>query len=789
MKFNALLTLTLACASIVPAAPRPKPKPRALARPAALAGPAPSPEDQALRDWSRQPFSDLGSHGVLWREGNGLLAWRLDTATAFGSLATTPNPAKTLVALSLGVAVEGEPTVRFSAIPSTLASWPLWAQEQSQDQGLQADVVTLYSAPDVIVAAVNLRNTGATPLRLRPVLGLRRPGQGLKATAELSAKFPALWLSLDRGAALGRPLKEAVGAWLGAQAWRASSHGQDLSPRISSPVNGDLDLALTWTTPQLLRPGASLRIPVLLAWGSDMDGVQRAAQAQWTAAALPQGLAWGRAKQRWAALKAALPAVDPQRLPLLRRAALALLSDRYGARSALNADALSSAKGDNDSFDCVDTPWAALGLAELDLPAAEGALLDQASFSAAAPAAVPPFTGEEKLQWEAAGLPLNAWAAWELYHRDPDSARAAAFLGHLGERLRNECAWWPPNRDGDGNGLYAFARDEEKPPYLRRGTPLLDAPLGLSPAAVSGVLAAPAGLTQPALSLEVWSLALTSLVAWQYQAASALADAAGDGPGAQRWLGLSQHSQDALRQAGWDADRGAYRQDLDGLWPLVLGLETDPLRVQSELQQLLPRLGQDPAPWVVAGQWEPWRVYLVARALAAYGYFNEAHAVLHAFLDTMNAQANFPAEMGPQSHPSQAPSAASAAVVLESILDRQEQEVFLTPQTGEFTAGWLQFRSLDGTFYMKRTKIPAKNSVYAKIKVETPSHGPILTENAFIFSAPESMAIQIQCERGMDISNLAHPKRLIFKAAHKVELLVPAKARMLVQFEVEAKQN
>ena len=51
------------------------------------------------------------------------------------------------------------------------------------------------------------------------------------------------------------------------------------------------------------------------------------------------------------------------------------------------------------------------------------------------------------------------------------------------------------------------------------------------------------------------------------------------------------------------------------------------------------------------------------------------------------------------------------------------------------------------------------------------------------------MAIQIQCERGMDISNLAHPKRLIFKAAHKVELLVPAKARMLVQFEVEAKQN
>ncbi|HTB34510.1 MAG TPA: hypothetical protein VK842_06575, partial [bacterium] len=503
----------------------------------------------------------------------------------------------------------------------------------------------------------------------------------------------------------------------------------------------------------------------------------------------PQGLAWGRAKQRWAALKAALPGVDPKRQRLLRRAALALVGDRYGARAALAADAVSSAKGDNDSFGCLDTPWAALGLAELDPAAAEAALLDQASFSAAVPAPVPPFTGEEKLQWEAAGLPLNAWAAWELYHRDPDSARAAAFLGHLGDRLRNECAWWPPNRDGDGNGLYAFARDEEKPPYLQRSTPVLDFPVAVSPEAGSGVLAAPGPVSPAALSLESWSLALTSLVAWQYQAASALADAAGDAPGSQRWLGLSQHSQDALRQAGWDPGRGAYRQDLDGLWPLVLGLETDPLRAQSELQQLLPHLGQDPPPWMVAGQWEPWRVYWTARALAAYGYFNEAHGVLNQMLDGMDALGTFPSEMGPQSHANQAPSAATAAVIMESILDRQEQEVFLTPQTGEFSAGWLQFRSLDGTFYMKRTKIPLKNSLYAKIKIETPNHGPILTENALIFSAPEAMGVQIQSERGMDISNLAHPVRLIFKSAHKVELLVPAKARMLVRFEPEAKQN
>ena len=90
---------------------------------------------------------------------------------------------------------------------------------------------------------------------------------------------------------------------------------------------------------------------------------------------------------------------------------------------------------------------------------------------------------------------------------------------------------------------------------------------------------------------------------------------------------------------------------------------------------------------------------------------------------------------------------------------------------------------------MKRTKIPSKNGVYTKIKVETPQHGSILAGNTFIFSAPEAMAIQIQSERAMDISNLAHAQRLIFKGAHKVELLVPAKARMMVRFVMEAKQK
>ena len=556
---------------------------------------------------------------------------------------------------------------------------------------------------------------------------------------------------------------------------------------MGRPLSHGLALELTWNLSQLIRPGQVLRVPVLLAWGPDLGAVQKAALGQWNASALPLGRAWAAAKARWMALRRVLPPVEPRWRRLELKAALALAQDRYRARAALACDAISVAKGVNDSFSSVESPLASLGLAETDPAAAEGSLLDLTSFSAAQPAPVPPYTGEEKLQWDAAGLPLSAWAGWELYHRDPDGPRASAFLRQLGAHLRNECAWWPPNRDGDGNGLYAFARNEEKPAYLRRLAP--PRVLFQAPAPLSATVAVP-GLTPTAtVDLETWSLPLTSLVTWQMQAASALADAAGDPASAQQCLAWAQQCQAALHDLAWDASLGAYAQGLDGFWPLLLGLEPDPVRIGQELNYLKASLTQVPRPWVIQGQWEPWRVYLLARTLAAYGDLAAAQALKAQTLDALAASPVLDGTLGLTDTAQAADNAATAAVALEFLLDRQEQEMFLTAQTGEFQASWLQFRSLDGLFYMKRTKLDKKIGPYAKLKIETPKHGLILAEQAFIISSPESTVMQIQSERALDITRLGPHPRGVFKAAHKVEWLLPARVRFLIQFEPEAKQK
>jgi hypothetical protein len=736
--------------------------------------PAVPAEDQGLADWSLQPFSDLASHGVLWHRGQGLMAWRLCSARAFGSLAAAPHGAKLLFDLTFDVQVEGEASPRFAALSATVESWPRWAVERAEDRGLQAEAITVFSGQDVVVAAVDLRNGGNRPLLLRPRLHLRRDGNGLRGSAQLSARYPALWLALDRSQAVGRRLVENAGIWMGAEAWTADLAGATMTARQSQDLGDQgLELTLSWQAPETLAPGQTLRVPLLLAWGTDMDSVQKTAENQWVQSALPMGKAYAAARDRWRVTEAHLPKVA-EHARLLKRAALNLTLSEYGPQAALSAAQFSADKGLRDAFFSVDTPLAALGWAELDVDKAEAALLDLAGFSAAAPAAVPPYTGEEKLPWDAAGLPLNAWAAWELYHRDPKPARAAQFLAGFGTRLRNECAWWPPNRDGDGNGLYAFAREEEKPAYMLR----------------QDALAAGSNPTAGATMLESWSLALSSLVAWQMQAAAALAQAAGNQGESEQLMQVARHSQDAIHAQAWDVSRSAYVQGLDGMWPLLLGLESDEGRAKAELDGWIPSLSvPDKEIWMEGDVWEPWRVYLVARTLSLYGYFDQSRKISEDFLSKTEKIGSFPAEIHQDGTYDPGSSAATAAAVMEFLLERQEQEVFLTQNTGEFTARWIQFRSLDGSFYMKRSILPDRKEKYAEIKVETPLHGKIMHENAFIISCPESLAVQIQSDRGINISPIAKPDQLIFKDAHRVELLIPARKAILVRFMADAKQN
>jgi hypothetical protein len=738
------------------------------ASPARAKAAAPAPMDLGLADWSLQPLSDFASHGVLWRRKPGLLAWRLSSARAFGSLAAAPNNAKLFFDFDLTVLVDGAPGPRFASATASVENWPLWASESAQDAGLRAGAVTLFSARDTALAVVTLENIGGKTLRLRPCLSLRRDGQGLNAGVELSPRYPAVWLSLDRSQAVGRSLVDYAGVWMGVPDLRAVQGGALLRPRETRSLNGqDLDLSLCAGRAQVLAPGQTLRLPILLAWGEDLPTVQRAAEQAWKSSALPPGQAYARARNRWALIEARLPRI-PQHERLLRRAALDLLLSDYGRQAALGADQFSAQKGVRDAFFSVDTPLAALGWAELDVGKAEGAVLDLSSFSASAPAAVPPYTGDEKLLWDASGLPLNGLVAWELYHRDPQPLRAAQFLSAFGERLRNECAWWPPNRDGDGNGLYAFAAEEEEPSYLQSSdTPDFSSPVGL----------------------ETWSLALTSLVAWQMQVAAALAQAVGNQDESVRLLAVARHSQEAIHDQAWDLTQSAYVQGLDGFWPLSLGLETDENRAQSEIAYILKQVAQKKEPWLEQGSWEPWRVYFAARTLAAFGYFKESKEISDDFINKMEKMDSFPSKIAADGTYQGGGSAATAAAVMELLLEREQQEVFLNHSTGEFSARFLQFRSLDGSFYMKRTKLPLKNEKYAQIKIETPNHGKILSENAFIFSCPESLVIQIQSQTGMDISPAASPARLIFKDAHQVELLVPSSRRILVRFVSEQKQK
>ncbi|HTB21302.1 MAG TPA: hypothetical protein VK914_01200 [bacterium] len=734
--------------------------------------PFPAPKqaaDPGLADWSLQPFSDFASHGVLWRRGPGLLAWRLSSARAFGSLAAAPNPAKLLFDLDLSVLVEGQARPRFVSVTASLEDSPLWSSEMAQDSGLRAKAVTLFCSQDVALAVLTLENTGGTAIKLRPSLNLSRDGLGLAGAVQVSGHYPAVWLSLDRGQALGRSFVEYAGVWMEAPDLSVSMGGQGLKARQTRALDSQgFHLSMSWNRARLLKPGQGLRLPILLAWGNDEAAVQKTAETQWLAWALPQGKALIQAHKRWAAMLAPLPRLA-QHERLLQRAALDLYLDKYGRQEALGADEFSAQKGLRDAFFSVDTPLAALGWSELDMGTAQGAVLDLSSFSARASAAVPPYCGDEKLSWDAAGLPLNALAAWELYHRDPQPQRAAQFLGTFGQRLRNECAWWPPNRDGDGNGLYAFSGAEEEPSYMQ--------------APDSSVFSKP-------VSLESWSLSLTSLVAWQMQVAAALAQAAGNKQESDQLLAISKHSQEAIHDQAWDLTRSAYVQGLDGFWPLFLGLDNDNTRAKDEIEGwFLKALAQNQDPWIENGSWEPWRVYFAARTLAAYGYFKESKAISDDFIDKMEKMDSFPSKINADGTFEGGDSAATAATILEFLLEREQQEVFLTPSSGEFSSRFIQFHSLDGSFYMRRMQLPQKNDKYALIKIETPKHGKIMDEKAFIFSCPESLTVQIQSSMGLDISRAGSPGRLIFKDAHQVELLAPARQRILVRFVSEQKQK
>ena len=201
----------------------------------------------------------------------------------------------------------------------------------------------------------------------------------------------------------------------------------------------------------------------------------------------PQGQGLGQRQAAMGGLEAALPAAGPQApAPAAPGGAWTCSATDYGARRRLERGRAQPAKGVSDAFYCVDTPWAALGLARAGPARGRRRLAGPGQLQRRGAGAGAAFTGEEKLAWEAAGLPLNAWAAWELYHRDPTRPRAARFPWPPGrapaQRVRLVAA--QPGRRRQRP--LRLCRDEEKP--LEAVHAPLDFPVASSPS--SGVLAA-----------------------------------------------------------------------------------------------------------------------------------------------------------------------------------------------------------------------------------------------------------------------------------------------------------
>jgi hypothetical protein len=760
-----ILALSLALALTAQA----KPKKRARAR---AHVPAQTEEaDKNLVDFSVQPFSDLGSHMVALRKSSaGFASWDLSSAMAFGSLAASPHPAKRLFNLRVEAEISGQADSLFPKSSScTAEDFPRWSSAKAADGQVTAEAVLLYPETDALVLAVNFINHGRSTLKLKPRLVLAGGGDDVDSTATLDAKTGVLTLVLDRSKLVQRQLVESIcvqaGSGKAAGIFSATSmkNADNLSEAPLVGLGG-FTVALGPAAFSTLRPGQALRFPVAFSIGPDEKEAALPMSRIWTRWALPKGEALSKAQARWGLTAARLPkAVDPKFERLSRAAALTLLMSQYAKRGELRSDMFSQAKGYRDAFFSEGLPMAALGWSELDHGAAEAALLELSSFSAAAPAPVPPHTGEELLLWEASGLPLHGLAAWELYQRDPELARAGDFLKGMGQHLRNECAWWPSHRDGDGNGLYAFADQEERPWYQRASEPSPQAPQGLSGSA----------------ELQTYNIALSALVGWQMQAASAMAEAAGEKDESQKLMAESAHIAASLKRNTRSA-QGIYEQGLDGLLPYMLGLDQDLPMARQALGQLTRSAEADALPFLEDGLFHPWRAYLMLKTLSLFGEQDSARLAASKILAFMDGKAFYSAYT-PSGDGVGAPGdAPTAAAVLECSLERYQQEAFLLADTKAISGRLLQLRSPDGAFYLKRTGLSEAKAPYDTLSLSSTGSGAILSDGAFVLSAEKELRLSLISQWGLDISE-GKGQRQLFQGTKRADFIAHANTPYLVK--------
>jgi hypothetical protein len=739
-----------------------------------------------LIDWSNQPFSDEASHYTATHlKDRGLSAYRFKSASALGEFTAFNGGKRFLFDTKVEVLPENGQPLFDEKIKSVVRYYPRWIFENASDKNLSADSALLMPSEDVFVMVITFKNESKSVINFRPRLVLEGADQGVDYTGRFLAKDQVFTLNSDFSAVAGSSYREEMAVKAGESKLQIFFEGDGalddkINPDTNKLVTSRFKLVMQITQPVSLSAGQSLRFPVLFSFSNQPGQAVSKVDSNWTKWALPRGNAYQRAKTRWDLTVSRLP-VPANRADLLtsRRAALTLLLSEYAPRGEMLTPMFSLAKSGFDAFFAAEMPIIALGWTELDNGKAQQALEQMTAFASAAPAPVPPYTGEKLLLWEVSGFGLHAFAGWELYRRDDNVARAGVFFSSLSKKLRNESAWWPLNRDGDGNFLYAFSRPEEQPLYQRW---LEKAALGADP---EQYLEAP---LYKDIKLQTYSVALTSLMGWLFQMAALAADAADQSDETDKHLENFKNIQTALLQRCWRQEQGVYEQGLDGFFPFLLGVDTDPARARLAIENhLLPLIENEVLPFTEQGVFIPWRAYLMTRVLGLFGYRAEAAKASRKILDFFSDKKSFHSLYSVSGQALGAPGdAATAASVLALALDRHEQSAYILADTASVGGRLLEVRTPEGSLFITRDDLSSRKEIYPELSVSSARGGSILEEGAFIITSAEKGKIVINSLFSLKISEMAS-KRILFEKARKPGFIMEKGRRYLVEMDMISK--
>jgi hypothetical protein len=736
----------------------------------AFSAPVPAPaqpdEDLGLLDFGQTPFSDQASHCVLLRPLSptvqSLGLWNLRSAQALGGATAAEAADEQLLGLRLGIQLEGQDAAWITA---TAQDSPRWSLTQAQGLSLSVEVATVFPATDMVLLVASFKNTGSASLKARPWLRLDLAGH---SDWQLAPEPGGALLKADRSARLGLLSVEWVHCLAAANPEPARLGGVELDAG-GATLPGAACLELSGGV-QTLRPGGSLRFPVLLTVDQGADAARKRGRAAWKAWALKPGVALKEAKLRWAQTRGHLAdPPEPEWSRLERQAALILINSEYAPRNGMQASAFSAAKGWRDAFFSDDSALACLGWAELDLGKAQQGLL-QLSGLAKDGLACPPYGGEAPPMWDAAGLPLQGWVGPQLYERDPDRVRAAAFMQAWGDLLRGQSSWWQRHQSADG--LWAVGAAEDEQPSWRRFIPV--------PKPAAG---------QPAPG----DLGLSSLVAAQLGVAAQVAEARGETLEAAGLAQSARRATQAVLAQAHAAVPAAYAAPNDLFWPLLLGLESDAAAAQALLKmrlsdpELLPQDPRQP-PLAESGVLVPWRALLTLEAMERLGESERAAQARRRLLLFLSNRPTLHQAYGSLGQPLGAPGdAATAAAVLMLCLDRQAQEAALLPETRALDGRFRRVRALDGALDLLFLSGSA-HAAQPLVSLAAPHGGPIAEEKAFILSVSGACRLALESRQALDVSLLERGKPL-FTGTHKATLILQPKTRYLFEMKTDTPQN